>query len=311
MTTYIIYHQVKPGVDCPDGIAAAWTANRAYSNAIVRGWTYQAEGTPIADEEIKECDRIVIVDFSFPSTQLEHWADLGAEVIVLDHHETAMNNLKGLSDRILAQFDMKECGATLAWQQLCDGEPMPAFLEYVRDRDLWDWLLPETQEIHEAMSNVKWKLKDALKATEDITRSVVFKWFDHLAQMSKDELLAYLMPIGEPLVAPKREKVEAIASRALGEVFCAPDKKEHSILCVRLADDGSEDRFVSDVCMKLYRDHPQASFTACVTSDGTWSLRSDKHGNNTDVGAIAASMGGGGHRNASGFKPADGSNFLK
>lgn len=34
-----------------------------------------------------------------------------------------------------------------------------------------------------------------------------------------------------------------------------------------------------------------------------WAASSDKDGNNTDVGAIAARLGGGGHRNASGFRP--------
>ena len=63
----------------------------------------------------------------------------------------------------------------------------------------------------------------------------------------------------------------------------------------------TEERLISDICRQLYRQYPHALFTACVTEDGQWSLRSDKHGNNTDVGALAVALGGGGHRNASGF----------
>ena len=54
--------------------------------------------------------------------------------------------------------------------------------------------------------------------------------------------------------------------------------------------------------MSLYRQYPDALFSACFsTSNQTWSLRSDKHGNNTDVGAIASYFGGGGHHNSAGF----------
>ena len=73
---------------------------------------------------------------------------------------------------------------------------------------------------------------------------------------------------------------------------------------VQLAAD--TDRLASDVCAYLYERHLEAPFTACITSQGAWSLRSDKKGSNTDVGAIAKSMGGGGHRNAAGFTPKEG-----
>ena len=76
-----------------------------------------------------------------------------------------------------------------------------------------------------------------------------------------------------------------------------------NIPIVELAQDGSEDLLTSDICSYLYKSIPEAPFVACITSDGSWSLRSDKNGNNTDVGAIAQAKGGGGHRNAAGFKP--------
>ncbi len=34
-THYIIYHQAKPGMDCPDGICSAWVAHKAYPSAQV------------------------------------------------------------------------------------------------------------------------------------------------------------------------------------------------------------------------------------------------------------------------------------
>lgn len=294
MKTTIIYHQVKEGVDCPDGLAAAWVAAKYLPKAQLIGWTYQANDVPI----VEVGDKLIIVDFSFPASVMESWASSSVDVVVIDHHKTAMENLQGLSDRILARFDMNECGATLTWKTFFPDQPMPAFLEYVRDRDLWNHVLPMTEEIHEATSALR--------------RS--FALFDVLEQMNREELIKFLAPLGGKLLKPKRDKIKAIAKRydwrnlKVPRTIEAPDgdiswADEYQIPLVVLAKDGSEDRLTSDVGSYLYKSLPKALFVACITSDGSWSLRSDKHGNNTDVGAIAKALGGGGHHNAAGFKP--------
>lgn len=272
----IIYHQIKPGVDCPDGLAASWTVSLAHPGSKILGWCYQTE--PPAIEELGE--KVIIVDFSFPRAVIEGWVDAGIEVEIIDHHPTALDHLSGLSDRILFKYDDKECGATLAWKHFFPDKPMPVFLEYVRDRDLWDKLLPYTEEVHEAVA--------ALRRT--------FALYDRLAMMTKEELLWFLLPIGDPLVAPKRAKVAEIAARHEWKELAG-----YRIPVVTL--DKSEERFTSDVCAVLYNQYPDAPFSACITSDGSWSLRSNKHGNNFDVRAIAEQFQGGGHLNASGFRP--------
>lgn len=292
MKTQIIYHEVKPGVACPDGLAAAWVAAKVYPDAEVKGWCYQSEKLP--QSESGDC--LVIVDFSFSGDVIEQWIKDGVKVFVIDHHKTAEEALnrfyvEDFQDALNAEahdewnvlFDMGECGATLTWQYFFPGQPMPAFLEYVKDRDLWNHALPMTEEIHEATAALK--------------RS--FALYDVLEQMSQNELIKFLAPLGEKLLKPKRERVKAIAARFWWEWF----DKDHRIPVVELAKDGSEDRLTSDVCSYLYKWLPDACFVACITSDGSWSLRSDKNGNNTNVGAIAQAMGGGGHRNAAGFRP--------
>jgi oligoribonuclease NrnB/cAMP/cGMP phosphodiesterase (DHH superfamily) len=189
---------------------------------------------------------------------------------------------------------MNECGATLAWKTLFPDEPMPAFLEYVRDRDLWNFELPATQDFNEALASMKYGLE---KIGE---RARLFSLFDALAKLNREDLVGVGRAIGGPLLAPKREKIDAAAARVKIEVVAG-----YSVPVVRLNEDGSEDRLTSDVCMRLYADlYPEALFVACITSDGkTYSLRSNKHnpGGGFDVGALAKSQGGGGHHNASGF----------
>lgn len=290
MNNKIIYHQVKPGCDCPDGIAAAYVASLAHPDAEIIGWTYQSENLP----KTQLGDRLIIVDFSFKGDVIENWIRQGVELVVLDHHKTAEQELSrfltgNFADQLLnrdkydIRFEMEECGATLTWKYFFPNEPMPPFLEYVRDRDLWDFVLPKSEEIHEAVVALR--------------RS--FYLFDMLCLMSREELLRFISPIGEKLLEPKRK---AIADAALRYQW--DNVAGYKVPLVRLNPDGSEDRLTSDICMKLYRDIPEAPFVACVANDGSYySLRSDKNkpDGGFDVGDLALSQGGGGHRNAAGF----------
>ena len=292
MTTLIVYHQVKPGVDCPDGITAAWVTAKKYPDYELYGATYDSDELP---ELNPHHSRVVIVDFSYPAKILEQWREQVSEVIVIDHHKTAMGMLEGLSSKVLKYFDMDECGATLAWRTFFPEQYVPAFLSYVRDRDLWNHEYPATREVHETFSQMRHGLKGCTEPNR------LFRLFDALAKLDGNDLVSLGLAIGGPKIKAKDEKVALIASR-----WEHNEVGGHSVPVVILRTDGSEDRLVSDVCSKLYTDLvPDATFVACLTSDKTWSLRSNKKNNNGgfDVGALAQALGGGGHRNAAGFKP--------
>lgn len=293
---YVIYHQVKPGIDCPDGYAAAWVASKKYPEAELVGCCYN-DARPLP--EFQTGDELIIVDFSFPATQMESWANTGIKVMVIDHHKTALENLSGLSDRILQHFDMDECGATLTWKTLFPDKPMPAFLEFVRSRDLWldcdlfSEPIPETLRVHEAISYAKY----TQNPMEDR-----FNIYQSLAKMSRTAVINWANAVGLPRLHEKRSMVKSIANRATPEKFKTEDGTEYRICLVRLNPDSTEDRYVSDICSYL-NNLLEPDFCACITSTGEWSLRSDRNGSNVDVGAIAKSMGGGGHHNSSGFTP--------
>jgi len=308
----IIYHQVKPGTDCPDGIAAAWAVRKHLienesideSEIFCMGWSYDS-GLP-DDDELQNHEMVYIVDFSFPAKDLEHWQALGISVAVIDHHETAMNMLEGLSNRVFKRFDMTECGATLAWKTYFTGTPVPDFLRYVKDRDLWDFILPCSDDVHEAISSMRHGLRQMSGRLEG-GKEEVFRLFDGLAKLSEQEIAALGLAIGGPKLEPKRQSVYAACARSE-----QVDLFGHTIQIVRLKLDGSEDRLTSDICMHLYKNlYPWSEFVACITSDGSYSLRSDKHkpDGGFHVGNFAASLkdqglasNGGGHRNAAGFK---------
>ena len=274
MKTAIIYHQIKPGVNCPDGIAAAWVAKRKYPDAELIGCSY---GEQV--ENINRFQRLVIVDFSFPFQTLQAWEDQGFEITVIDHHKTAMADLSQFTGAI---FDMNESGATLTWKTFFPDEPMPAFLEYVKDRDLWDFVLPDTHEIHEATGYVGRTLEK----------------IELYCSLDADTLLRLFAPLGEYLLAPKRALVAELAGKAermnfLGYTVMALDMPTEHL------------RLVSDVCTVMYKTHSDVDFVMTFNwnqDHQRWDLsfRSDKNGNDFDVSAIAKQCNGGGHRNAAG-----------
>ena len=277
---YIIYHEVAPGVACPDGLASAWVTSKAIGEATLVGRMYNDERAwpfePLAGDEL------YFVDFSLPAAEFESIIE-GVEITVLDHHKTARENLANLSDRITQRFNMNLCGATMCWEYFFPEKPVPAFLNYIQDRDLWDHKLESTAEVHAAYAKL----------------GRTFELYDKLASMSQAEFLEFMVPIGRPAVEERKAKVEAIAQRQELATVAGHD----GVMIVKLAEDGSEDGLTSDVCQAMYLQHPEVPFVACwVPSSGTWSLRSNKDGNNTDVGEIAKANGGGGHRNAAGFK---------
>lgn len=288
MAIKIIYHQIKAGVDCPDGIASAWVAHKAHPDAEIIGCWYQCEEKDLP--VVEAGDRLIIVDFSFPSAILQKWMDIGAEILLIDHHKTALEHLgflgtENFSETVKSQyiFDMSECGATLTWKHFFPRKAVPLFLSYIRDRDLWEKKLPNSDAIHTAFGKL----------------GRTFELFDLLENFEIRDFEVLRM-LGNVLLAPKRKAIAEIVKRVEESELAG-----YSFPLVKLKENGSEDYLTSDICEELYTNQfPTAHFVGCLTSEGTMSLRSNKNhpDGGFDVSAIALQFGGGGHHNAAGFK---------
>lgn len=84
----VFYHQVKPGIDCPDGIAAAWIVFNALKedhDIKIVGVCYQSE-----IPEVEPGDRVFIVDFSFPADIQDIWAYFSESILEAALHPTTI-----------------------------------------------------------------------------------------------------------------------------------------------------------------------------------------------------------------------------
>lgn len=273
-----IYH-----ANCDDGFAAAYAVWKRFGDAV------QFVPCQYGDEppEVSEKD-VLIVDFSFKKDVMRAMAEKAARIIVLDHHKTAKAELAGFmqlkcvggpfekkyADRLFSGvgvcFNMDKSGCRLAWEYCFGDMPMPDWFAAVEDRDLWRFNLPNTKEISIAIRSMprEFGLWDTFTA-------------EHLASEGVAIRRYVDMIIGNICDTAFEEEV---AGHTVPVAACSYD-------------------FVSEAAHELLRRNPDAPFAACLVRsyDGvTYSLRSMD--DRMDVSEIAKAHGGGGHRNAAGFR---------
>ena len=206
-------------------------------------------------------ERVVIVDFSYGRDLLESMAHETQNLLVLDHHITAEKALAGLP---YAYFDMKKSGAVLACHWAHD-HPPPWLLQYIQDKDLWTWALPMSREINAAVASHPFE-------------------FDVWSGFKQKDLEQE----GRAILRYEQELVNKLAGQAVAVEFQGETvpSVQSSVLTSQIGERLSAD---APFCI-IWHDRDGRRY---------YSMRSREDG--TDVGAIAASFGGGGHTHAAGF----------
>jgi oligoribonuclease NrnB/cAMP/cGMP phosphodiesterase (DHH superfamily) len=269
----VIYHD-----NCVDGFTSAWAAwldlkERADYKACKYG--------DVIKVEQHEYDTLYIVDFSFPRDILLEYSQMFRNVVVLDHHKTAQEALENWStkpDNLTIRFDMALSGAGMTWNWFHTLTPEPWLISYVQDRDLWKFNLPRSKEISAYIAQFPKTFEDYSQLAKDIQES-----FERTAES------------GFSLLHQFAQLCESIASNSRPITIYAGDKP-YDGLCVNCPGN-----FASDVGNILAFESGTFGCTYCFdkTGDVIVSLRSI---GDYDVSAIAKHYGGGGHKNAAGFK---------
>lgn len=292
-TMIIVYHQIKPGIDCPDGICAAWIVAKASKNFELIGDSYLNN-----DEYEKEDYKVpfspnkrdvVLVDFSYPKSNLESIANQANSLIVLDHHKSRMNDIESLSDRILGGYSPDDCGATFAWKYFFPDKPQPWFLKHVRRRDTgadgyYEGECPESEAINTAISSRR----------KGLEGEKAFQIFDELLKANEADLIAEGMP--------EIEKRNDLVQEALNHYNGALLKVGNYLVPYYQLANEEAHRHYSIIGSAAARLHKDAPFIAIATDNPLEiSLRASKD-SPVDLSKIAKSLGGGGHQKAAGYK---------
>ncbi|USS53700.1 phosphohydrolase [Pseudomonas kermanshahensis] len=289
-----IYHG-----NCADGFGGAWVVRKALGDQVefVAG-VHGQEPPDVTDKDV------IIVDFSYKYDVLARISWKARSIIILDHHKSASEDLAKFppfhagirldgrhadgstalgwesahtfmssqnSPAIACCFDMHRSGAMLAWDHFFPGKEPPMLLRHIEDRDLWLFQLEGTREIQANLFSYPYDFEvwDKLMAADvETLRS------DGAAIERKHH-----KDIAELVAVTKRRLVIA----------------GHDVPVASLPY-----TLTSDAGHLMAQGEP---FAACYwdTPEGrVFSLRSTDEG--LDVSEIAKRYGGGGHRNASGFR---------
>lgn len=293
MKKLCIYHG-----NCADGFGAAWVVRAALGDDIeFHAGVYQDLPPDVAGRDV------IMVDFSYKRPIVDAMAAKASTLVILDHHKSAAEDLAGLPppidgpynplamldwqqqcnspNSLHALFDMKRSGAGLAWDYFNPGKPRPMLINHIEDRDLGGGIaFPPKLEFTPAIQAVVFSYP------------YDFKTWDWLVNRC-DNILAYQEMIAEgDAILRKHHK----------------DVAELVAITRRRMTIGGHDVPVANLPYTLASDagHLMAqgeSFAACywdTPAGRVFSLRSTEAG--LDVSDIAKKYGGGGHRNASGFR---------
>lgn len=142
----VLYH-----ADCDDGFGAAYAAWTHLGDAA----TYQPvhHGDVVANDLL--ADRpVFILDFSFSPEIIAAMSAVSAHITLLDHHKSAAEQWHGISAprNATITFDMERSGAQMSWDYFHPDFSRPPLIEYVADRDLWRFALPDTREFCAGLS---------------------------------------------------------------------------------------------------------------------------------------------------------------
>lgn len=262
--TYVLYHN-----NCYDGFGAAYAAWKKFGDSAAYKAVSYGEPFP----ELPQ-GRIYILDFSYPKDVMLSAAETH-KLIVIDHHKTAQENFVGLEHpNIEAHFNMDKSGARMAWEYfhqvggVIGGDEVPMLIQHIEDRDLWRFKLEKSKEIHKAL--VSYPMDFYLWDSFDIEK---------------------LKVEGVALERMYTQLVENICTSSwIGKIG------DDDVPMVNTSIAWSE---IGEALKKKY---PDAKYVASFTEfekEVMWSLRSRE---DFDCSDVAKRFGGGGHRQAAGFK---------
>jgi len=278
-------------------------------------------GKPFSFDDIRVGEQVWIVDYSIQPEEMTRLLGITEDVTWIDHHKTALEKYADYPHEIRGVRDTSEAACTLAWKyihwwtQRGDGEirlgdmgdhypynsahnmPVPLAIAAVGDRDTWTFALGEvSKQFHAAsamhdcapVSEFWWRCLD--RETQPLPRP---NTGNDQAKKRGDAFWNELMMTGRVLMEHRRmtgtANVKSIGFRV--------EFEGHQCLALNTFPTNSEafgdygDQHDCEILMPFYHNGTQFSVSM--------------YSRDVDVGAIAKSRGGGGHKGAAGFQAND------
>ena len=254
----VIYH-----ANCTDGFGAAFSAWKLLGNRA----EYHARAHGHKPPNVKG-KNVVILDFSFDNKTTKKLIKDANNLLVIDHHKSAMVELHDISNTI---FDMSKSGATMSWEFFHPGKEAPKFIQYITDRDLWKWELPYSKEFSAAFDMVPFEFEEFEKFEDDSV-------FDDAVKR------------GSFILAYSKTVIKKVCEKAVSRKY-----KDMDVLVV------NSSHWMSEIGAKLSPDCDFALIWHYDHNDQRTKVSLRAFHDHIDVSEIAKTFKGGGHKKAAGF----------
>lgn len=288
---------------CQDGFTAAWVCHGVFGKKADYRFMRHDDPRPTTAEVANRL--VIFTDFTFNDVEsMRRIREEAAALVILDHHKTAGPMLEKLAgelpasvshnvtatedgstcnsvlermeldaDGLVIRFHKDKCGSRLAWEYFHPAEASPKFLDYVEDRDLWKWDLPQSKEINASLSSYEFD----------------FRQWDIFAEAD----LVDLEVEGRAINRFRDREIRSICQNAREVEFAG-----HRVLAV------NSPCLISDVAGEVARGRP-FGIAWFRRADGKVQVSLRVRDGEFDVGVLAEKHGGGGHARAAGFVTED------
>lgn len=278
----VLYHD-----HCYDGITAAYVVKTYCERNSVP--LPQFKGVIYARFYMPDCQgkNVLYVDFCPKQEQLNEVLKVCKQCMVIDHHETTKSIVMPEGMLIL---DMTKSGAQLTHDYFFESAPRHPVINYIGDRDIWTWALPNSHEI-----NAFIMVKEPSMAH---IQELIEKWDKPIYGYSTYEM--YALDVGKWLLLAQDSQVKSVAKNFYKALF----KVDENVYNVLIGDCPFLLR--SEVGNYLAK-NDGIDFVMLYTyyaNSQTFNI-SLRGIDKVDVSAVAKKFGGGGHKNASGMSVKD------
>lgn len=293
MKPLVIYH-----ANCADGFGAAFAAWLKLGDEAE--YVAMQYGPLAADCPQVEDRDVYILDFSFPRPDMEHIFRHAARVVWLDHHKTAFEmwglatNVPGCpayteheqwGGRHTVRLDNNKSGAYLAWEHFHPGTKVPMLIRHIDDYDRWQFTLDGTKAFNKALwSYAPWSFE---------------QWERFMRLSDAPDWRVPFIREGDAILRAHDQNVQSVV-KAAARRYVIDTRPINGLLWPGLAAN-CPPHLTSDVGHELAVQ--SGTFGLCWSQDKNGIIQCGLRSiGDYDVSEIAKCFGGGGHRNAAGFR---------
>jgi oligoribonuclease NrnB/cAMP/cGMP phosphodiesterase (DHH superfamily) len=245
-------------------------------NCLLKGLDYGMYDFEKEYKSWKKDDIVYLVDFSFQKNgEMEKaFLKLRDRFIFIDHHKTAIEQIKGLPIKGLRRIGISAC--RLCWEYFYPNDEEPEVVKLIGMYDVWDLNKKvETFQLGVSMLDL---------SPDSENWKVLFK--------SDKEFIKKICDDGEVI-----QKYLNIDSKNKVKKFAFEHKIEnYNAICMNAVKSGSK---IFDSVFDEKKHDIMVTFGK-MSKYGMWNISFYSKDNGPDVSELAKSFGGGGHKNAAG-----------